>query len=69
MLNNGFPSDEEVISVSPLVVKTPSGQHGIVLGNKKKEEEAKVSSLPLATMRSGRVYRGRVASACGVVGN
>ena len=42
----------------PLAVKTLSRWTRTVLGKEKKEEEAEVSSPPLATTRSRRVYRG-----------
>ena len=68
LFNHGLFSDDEEIAVVPLVVKTPSGRTRTVLGMDKKEEEAEVSSPPLATTRSRCVYqnlsvgKGRVAS-------
>lgn len=56
LLNDGLPSNEEVIYVLFLVVKTASGNTRSVLGKKKKEEEAEVSSPPLEMTRSGHVY-------------
>ena len=56
LFNHGLPSDEEVIYVVPLAVKTPSGQTRTVLGKEKKEEEAE--GLPYwETTRSGHVYQ------------